>query len=347
MADKLIYKGGSNVVGSVGDMKLMLPKGGGDFHRVPRWWGTKQTVAYIEAAIIKVALDNGAFVRLILPDAKAHMTVEIRHDGFGNFTFPKDGGLERAAVVALDNFSLIHEYQFSKISGGSVLKRTPGSLPAGDPTVSFGSQSAIAGSPIVGSDLTATAATFTGGTGTVTTNLIFQVSDTGSGGWTFLAGNPGVASGGIATYTVQAGDDTKYIRASYQVTDTNGTVSSNSSGVGPVSQTFSTRAAAATYSYTVGVNNIGTEELPQNVFTLNGVDAPDITASNGETILFDFSAVASAHPLALFTDATKATPYTNGVEVSGNQLLWTIGETGTVSYQCINHANMGGLITVS
>ena len=27
------------------------------------------------------------------------MTVEIRHDGSGNFTFPKEGGIERAAVV--------------------------------------------------------------------------------------------------------------------------------------------------------------------------------------------------------------------------------------------------------
>ena len=58
-----------------------------------------------------------------------HMTVEIRHDGVGEFTFPNSGNLERAAVVGADSTALIVEYQFSKISGGSVLKRTVGTLP--------------------------------------------------------------------------------------------------------------------------------------------------------------------------------------------------------------------------
>ena len=246
MADKLTYKGGSNVVGSSGTMKLVLPKGGGDFHRVPRWWGTKGTVAYVEAAIFKVPLDNGETVRLVLPGVKAHMTVEIRHDGAGAFTFPKDGGLERVAVVGPDSLDVIHEYQFAKISGGSVLKRTIGNLPA-----------------------------------------------------------PAAAP------------------------------------------TFAERSAAANFTYTVGVNNIGTAELPQNVYTLNGVDGPGIAFSVGDVVVFDFTAVQAQHPLALFTDSTKATPYTNGVEVEGAVLLWTVPETGTFSYQCINHANMGGTITVS
>ena len=129
MADKLTYKGGSKVVGSSGTMKLVLPKGGGDFHRVPRWWGIKGTVAYVDAAIFKVPLDNGEMVRLVLPGVKSHMTVEIRHDGSGTFTFPKEGGIERVAVVSSDSLDIIHEYQFAKISGGSVLKRTIGNLP--------------------------------------------------------------------------------------------------------------------------------------------------------------------------------------------------------------------------
>ena len=228
MADKLTYKGGSNVVGSSGTMKLVLPKGGGDFHRVPRWWGTKGTVAYVEAAIFKVPLDNGETVRLILPNVKAHMTVEIRHDGAGAFTFPKDGGLERVAVVGADSLDLIHEYQFAKISGGSVLKRTIGSLP--DPT--------------------------------------------------------------------------------------------------PV--TFAERSAAANFTY-----------------TLNGIDGPGLAFAVGDTVVFDFTAVQANHPLALFTDSTKSTPYTTGVEVEGAVLLWTVAEVGTFSYQCINHANMGGTLTVS
>ena len=124
MADKLTYKGGSVVVGSSGDMKLVLPKGGGDFHRVPQWWSKKGTVKYVEAAIFKVVLDDFSVVRLVIPNVKAHMTIEIRHDGSGNFTFPKEGGIERAAVVGVDSLDVLVEYQFSKISGGSVLKRT-------------------------------------------------------------------------------------------------------------------------------------------------------------------------------------------------------------------------------
>lgn len=241
MADKLIYKGGSNVVGSSGTMKLMLPKGGGSVHRVPRWWNTKGTVAYVEAAIFNVPLDNGGTVRLVLPDVKAHMTVDIRHDGAGEFIFPKDGGLERAAVVPTDSFDIIHEYQFSKISGGSVLKRLVGNLPG----------------------------------------------------------------------------------------------------------SFEDGVANATFTYVVGVNNIGTVEVPQNVFTLNGVDAPDLTFAVGDSVVFDYTAVQAQHPLALFTDSSKTTPYTTGVQNQGAILLWTTSVPETLSYQCINHINMGGNITVN
>ena len=129
MADKLTYKGGKDVVNSSGSMKLVLPKGGGDFHRVPTWWSKKGTVKYTESAIFKVPLDNGQEVRLILPGVTAHMTVEIRHDGAGEFTFPNSGNLERAAVVGADSLDLICEYQFAKISGGAVLKRTVGTYP--------------------------------------------------------------------------------------------------------------------------------------------------------------------------------------------------------------------------
>jgi plastocyanin len=246
MADKLTYKGGSKVVGSSGTMKLVLPKGGGDFHRVPRWWGLKGTVAYVEAAIFKVPLDNGEMVRLVLPNVKSHMTVEIRHDGSGTFTFPNEGGLERAAVVNADSLDIIHEYQFAKISGGSVLKRTISNLP--EP---------------------------------------------------------------------------------------------------PAPPTFSERVAAANFTYTVGVNNVGTAELPQNVYTLNGVDAPPIAASVGDTVAFDFTAVQVTHPFRLYTDSTKAVAYTNGVEIENGVMLWTVDETGTFSYQCSIHNNMGGDIIVS
>ena len=159
MADKLTYKGGARVVGNSGTAKLVLPAGGGDFHRVPKWWGKKGTVTYVEAAIFKVALDNGTAVRLILPDVKAHMTVEIRHDGAGNFTFPNEGHLERAAVTATDSLAVLVEYQFAKISGGAVLKRSISPLPEA-PAVAFGNAINKTGTAQVGQTLTFTAATF-------------------------------------------------------------------------------------------------------------------------------------------------------------------------------------------
>ena len=245
MADKLTYKGGARVVANSGTAKLVLPAGGGDFHRVPKWWGKKGTVSYVEAAIFKVPLDNGSTVRLVLPDVKSHMTVEIRHDGAGNFTFPNDGNLERAAVTAVDSLAVLVEYQFSKISGGAVLKRSIGALP--DP---------------------------------------------------------------------------------------------------PAGDTFETRLANAEYVYNVTVVNPGSG----NVYALNGTNQLPVTMSVNETFAFDFSGVAGAHPLAIFTDATKSTPVTAGVETGGAgnaTLLFKPTSPGTFSYQCINHANMGGDITVN
>lgn len=351
MADKLTYKGGTNVVGSTGTMKLVLPRGGGDFHRVVKWWSKKGTVSYVEAAIFKVPLDNGESVRLILPGAVAHMTVEIRHNGAGEFTFPNSGNLERCIVVAADSFDIIYEYQFAKISGGSVLKRTVGTLPEPAPvSVSFSSQTELTGTATVGQTLTATAGTYTGGVGSVTTKLRFQASDTGSGNWAVLQNFNNVTPGESKTYTLQAGDDAKYIRASYQVTDDEGNTTSNAPTLGPVATTFAQDLAAADYTYTVTVVNTGTAESPVNVYALNGTNQQAVTMNAGETVAFDFSAVASAHPLGIFTDATKSTPVTAGVQTGGTgnaTLLYTPSAAATVSYQCINHAGMGGDITVS
>ena len=129
MADKLIYKGGTTVVGSTGGMILMQPKAG-SFSKFPRWWN-KKGGQYIDCAIFLVTLDNGCSVRLVVP-ASERMTLEIRHDGFGNFMFPACR-VDRIAVVSSDSTELLVEYQFSKISGGSVLKRTLSDLPK--PTV--------------------------------------------------------------------------------------------------------------------------------------------------------------------------------------------------------------------
>ena len=125
MADKVIYKGGKTVVGLVGDIQLVLPKSG-RLHKFPRWWNKKPGI-YIDAAIFTVTLESGVKVRLVVP-ATERMHLEIRHDGFGNFTFPQCR-VDRIAVVAVDSTELLVEYQFSKISGGKVLKRTLTGIP--------------------------------------------------------------------------------------------------------------------------------------------------------------------------------------------------------------------------
>ena len=53
----------------------------------------------------------------------------IKHDGDGNFTFPSVNGVDRVAVMSADLGTFYVEYQFSKISGGPVLKRTVNALP--------------------------------------------------------------------------------------------------------------------------------------------------------------------------------------------------------------------------
>ena len=131
MADKLTYKGGVTVVGHTGSEMQLVRPAKGSYHRFPRWWNKKGTVAYVDAAIFLVTLDSGVKVRLVVPiTVGRNQALEIRHDGYGNFTFPVRGVVERVAVVSEVDTTLYKEYQFSKISGGSVLTRTIQPYPA-------------------------------------------------------------------------------------------------------------------------------------------------------------------------------------------------------------------------
>ena len=132
MADRVVYKGANHVLtnNTEGRIRLIQPKGG-TINKFIRWWNRKGS-QYIECGIFRVELENGTAVRLVIPHVKGGMTVEIRHDGYGNFTFP-GCRLERIAVVAVDSSEVLVEYQFSKVSGGAVLKRTLTGLPT--PTI--------------------------------------------------------------------------------------------------------------------------------------------------------------------------------------------------------------------
>lgn len=128
MEDRVIYKGGNHVIANntEGRIKLIQPVRG-TLNKFIRWWNRTGN-QYIDCGIFRVELNNGTAVRLVIPHVKGGMQIEIRHDGYGNFTFPKCR-LERIAVVSIDTTDVLVEYQFSKISGGSVLKRTLAGLP--------------------------------------------------------------------------------------------------------------------------------------------------------------------------------------------------------------------------
>lgn len=227
MADKLTYKGGATVVGHTGtEIELVRPSKG-SMHRFPRWWNKKGTVAYIECAIFKVTLASGLVVRLVVPASGGSQTLEIRHDGNGNFTFPVKGSTERVAVIAELSSTIYREYQFSKISGGSVLTRTVNSYPS---AVAFSDGGSITGTLEVGETITINGATYSGGFGSITSSYVLQKSDSGSGGWSTVA----VKSSATSTHNIAAGLDTKYLRVSTQITDDTGLHTRNSASVGPV-----------------------------------------------------------------------------------------------------------------
>ena len=344
MADSLVLKGVKEVRKQTGSELLRLnPKRGGDTHQIKRWW-TPNTVStvYVACTVFKCTQDNGV-VHLAVETAPT-TTIRITVGDNFVFNFYNNTGVKRAALLDA-NMAVIEHYVFPAISGGKIMTVTPpgaANRPAPTPPISFNSQTTIAGTPTVGETLTATAATYTGGVGSISGSLIFQVSDTGSGGWTFLAGNPGTGSGGTATYEIQAGDATKYIRASYQVTDDNETKSSNSAATAEVAATFTTRVANA--DVTVVVTEDGGN------YEIDGVANAEITANVGDSIHFDLSdSSLSGHPLAIYTNSSKTTTVTVGVETSddGETLLFTPPIAGTFSYQCTQHDNMGGDIVIS
>ena len=354
MADSLVLKGVKDVKKRTGTgMILRKPSRGGDTHQIKEWWRNSVNTVYASCSVIKISTSDGVVNLAIATGGREGAFIRIVHDGDFGFTFYDVKDIQRAALFN-DQMQIIEHYMFPAIAGGSIVTVTPSGA-ASRPTTTvpfvFTGNTTIAGTPTVGETLTATAATFTGGTGTITTNMVFQVSATGTSGWSNLASTSGVASGGTATYVITSSEAGKYIRAHYTITDDVGTTNKNSSATSVIAETLATRIANATYTYVVTVVNTAAEGDPAvNVFALNGTNQLAVSASAGESIAFDFSADASNHPLDIFTDATKTTPVTVGVETGGPgnaTLLFTPPIAGSFSYQCINHANMGGDITVS
>ena len=114
-------------------------------------------------------------------------------------------------------------------------------------------------------------------------------------------------------------------------------------GYPPLKTVTPRTATASSTTYTVTVTNTGYG----NKYVIDGVQQDSLTLTQGNTYIFDQSDSSnSGHPLKIYTDSSKSTEVTAGVTIGSNSTTFVPGSTGTYSYQCGAHANMGGDITV-
>ena len=333
MADSLVLKGVKDVRKHSGnEMKLAVPKRGGDMHQIKDWWRKGVNTAYAGCTVFNVTTEVGT-VKLALITAKQENTsIRIDHDGSFNFTFLNISRIERAALFTVD-MQLIEHYIFPSIAGGSVVTVTPpgaAERPAPAPSASIDSVS-IAG---------VEAATY----GIKEKYTVSVEGDAAPYTYSWSITNGTISAGkGKATITVswaEAGAGSVTCTVGSKNGDFDGNTVADTLTT-TVVVPFSSKVANATQSYAVTVND-------EDVFALNGVGQKTIEGSAGDTFHFDLSDDSlSGHPLKIYTDETKTTEVTVGIEQEGTDFLFTPPIAGTFSYQCADHAGMGGTITVS
>ena len=89
-------------------------------------------------------------------------------------------------------------------------------------------------------------------------------------------------------------------------------------------------------------------------FYVDGVQQPTLELVEGLTYRFNQADSSNTgHPLKIYTDSNKITEVTSDVTVvgtpgsTGSYTLFQPSRSGTFSYQCENHSNMGGNINVA
>jgi len=329
MSDSLTLKGAKDVRFQKGtELQLVRPLRGGDFHQIKRWWNNKgNSTVYASCSVFKVTTADGV-VNLAL-DTQEMSTIRIDHDGSFNFSFFNISQIDRAALFT-ESFELIEHYMFPKIAKGPVTTVVPpdaATRPTPPPPA-----------PTIGT-VTLTGATDVNDGDTET----YTVAKTGDASPTYVLtssdGNDTVSGldvtysgAGARTLTVTATDAAASDSPATATLAVNATV------------LFSTRVANADLSVAVTVDDTGNGDKYQ----IDGVEQDEIVATVGSTIHFDLSdASLAGHPFGIYTDSTKTTPVTVGVEQEGDDLLFTPPIAGTFSYQCGNHADMGGTISVA
>ena len=108
------------------------------------------------------------------------------------------------------------------------------------------------------------------------------------------------------------------------------------------------------------INNNVTYDVSVNsgmMFTINGVDAPELTLMRGFIYNFDqtSSATYSSHPIGFTTEDTdgnsttyNSVSYTSGVSISGDVTTFIVPQDAPdqLYYECQNHPNMGNAINI-
>ena len=175
--------------------------------------------------------------------------------------------------------------------------------------------------------------------------LVGDVSTEGTGIYTDVATTSANGSGLTVDYGVIDGTvdniDINQAGSGYQEGDSLTVVSDTGvTGTVSIASVLTTNVAQADVSHVVTASG--------GYYYIDGVQQAEVTANAGETIYFDLSdSSLSTHPFKIYTDSSKTTEVTVGVESDANGLIFTPPISGTFSYQCASHANMGGTITIS
>ena len=149
----------------------------------------------------------------------------------------------------------------------------------------------------------------------------------------------GNATGTTADFLIASGSSTIECLVTSGDSGVNGNPAQGTLSINPV-VLFANLVSNADYSYVVTVAN--------GVYELDGAAQPALTGNAGDSFYFDLSdASLSGHPFKIYTDASKTTEVTVGIEQQGTDLVFTPPIAGTFSYQCGSHAAMGGDITVN